>query len=397
MACNYYNIEGAPSIDVEWLECDGTTNSDTVTTGILICAQTGSVTQTGGEGNITTLGSCSVTPTPTTTQTPTPDPLTVTQTPTQTQTPTPTTTTPDGSVTQTPTQTPTQTQTSTPSPTPTLGSWIMINTSGDVDISSMIFNTTVTVTSGAFPSTPANPTISGNSELGTNTLTLNTVTTNLTYQFITVIDSNGASQQQVLSPIPFSANVNFPNVFIDVTTPIQILVQEIFPVTPTPTPTSISFLHLLYTGASCNDACDVLVKIPVTVYTTGSTINVDDHFYLDSSLTIDAEFGYYSDGINCYEYLFSNNGLNTAYVGVISPCGVTPTPTPTNTQTPTQTQTGTAAVTPTPTETPTQTQTGTAAVTPTPTETPTQTQTGTAAVTPTPKETPTQTQTPSAS
>jgi hypothetical protein len=70
MACNNYNIEGAPSIDVEWLECDGTNNSATVTTAILICAQTGSVTQTGGSGNITQLSSCFV-PTPTPTQTPT--------------------------------------------------------------------------------------------------------------------------------------------------------------------------------------------------------------------------------------------------------------------------------------------------------------------------------------
>jgi hypothetical protein len=60
VTCNNYNIEGAPSIDVEWLECDGTTNSDTVTTAILICAQTGSVYQTGGAGNITQLGTCSI-------------------------------------------------------------------------------------------------------------------------------------------------------------------------------------------------------------------------------------------------------------------------------------------------------------------------------------------------
>jgi hypothetical protein len=68
--CNYYNIEGAPSIDVEWVECDGTPNSDTVTTAITICAQTDSVYQTGGAGNITELGACS-SPTTTTTDAPT--------------------------------------------------------------------------------------------------------------------------------------------------------------------------------------------------------------------------------------------------------------------------------------------------------------------------------------
>jgi hypothetical protein len=68
LTCNYYNIEGAPSIDVEWLECDGTPNSDTVTTAITICAQTDSPYQTGGAGNITELGACS-SPTTTTSTT----------------------------------------------------------------------------------------------------------------------------------------------------------------------------------------------------------------------------------------------------------------------------------------------------------------------------------------
>jgi len=83
--CNIYNIEGAPSIDVEWLECDGTTNSATVTTAINVCAQTGSVSQTGGAGNITQLGSCtSPTTTTTTTTTTTLAPTTTTTTTTTT-------------------------------------------------------------------------------------------------------------------------------------------------------------------------------------------------------------------------------------------------------------------------------------------------------------------------
>ena len=68
ITCNNYNIEGAPSIDVEWLDCDGTPNSATVTTAIVVCAQTGSVSQTGGSGNITQLGSCT-SPTTTTSTT----------------------------------------------------------------------------------------------------------------------------------------------------------------------------------------------------------------------------------------------------------------------------------------------------------------------------------------
>jgi len=90
ITCNYYQIEGAPSIDVEWLECDGTTNSDTVTTAILICAQTNSVYQTGGEGNIVQLGPCTGPPTTTTSTTTS----TTTAEPTTTSTTTTTTTLP---------------------------------------------------------------------------------------------------------------------------------------------------------------------------------------------------------------------------------------------------------------------------------------------------------------
>ena len=95
--CTNYNIEGAPSIDVEWFECDGvTTNSATVTDAIVFCAQHDSVLQTGGEGNIIELGECgTTTPTPTSTSTPTSTPTpTGTITPTVTPTITPTTTEP---------------------------------------------------------------------------------------------------------------------------------------------------------------------------------------------------------------------------------------------------------------------------------------------------------------
>ena len=387
--------------------------------------------------NYIDVGDCtSPTPTPTTTQTPTPDPtpdpLISTQTPTQTQTPTPTTTTPDYLVTQT--QTPTQTQTQTPTTTALYVEYQITSfgygTTNDacasldavipvyaepgntVPIVSMIFydDTSLTI--------PHNGGFLGQyfllERLGTKwaaqvdtsgVLTDYAICSSLT----TPTPTPTVTPTNTETPTPTETPTQTQTGTAAVTpTQTQTGTAAVTPTptntqTQTPTVTPISFSHLLYTGASCNDACDTL-NIPLTVYTTGSTINVDDHFYLDSSLTIDAEFGYYSDGINCYDYSFSNNGLNTAYVGVISPCGVTPTPTPTNTQTPTQTQTGTAAVTPTTTltATPTQTQTQTptttttltATATPTNTQTPTQTQTGTAAVTPTPTNTQTQTSTP---
>jgi hypothetical protein len=96
VTCNNYQIEGAPSIDVEWLECDGTTNSATVSGAFqLICAQTGSVTQTGGAGNIVQLGTCTAPPTTSTTTTTTTavPPTTSTTTSTTTDVPTTSTTT----------------------------------------------------------------------------------------------------------------------------------------------------------------------------------------------------------------------------------------------------------------------------------------------------------------
>jgi len=164
--------------------------------------------------------------------------------------------------------------------------------------------------------------------------------------------------------------------------------------TPTPTPVPTSFSHGMCASGvtSCYDVCGC-VGVSFYIYTTGSTINIGDHFYLDSGLTLDALMGYYSDGTNCYDYNYSTNGANTAYVGDISVCSSLPTQTPTSTETPapTPTQTSTPAETPTPTPTYTPTETVTQTPNETPTETPTYTPTET--VTQTPSETPTQTPT----
>ena len=59
VSCNNYNIVGTPSISVEWFDCGGGFNTQTVGAGgITVCAETGTVVQTGGSGNITDLGSC---------------------------------------------------------------------------------------------------------------------------------------------------------------------------------------------------------------------------------------------------------------------------------------------------------------------------------------------------
>jgi len=128
ITCNFYNIEGAPSIDVEWLECDGTTNSDTVTTAIVICAQNGSVYQTGGAGNIIQLGTCTTSPTSTTTTT---------------EPPTTSTTTSGGGGT---------TTTTTTTGAPTSVNIFVTNSSLDVSITDITINgVAVTPVAGSFP------------------------------------------------------------------------------------------------------------------------------------------------------------------------------------------------------------------------------------------------------
>jgi hypothetical protein len=59
VSCNNYNVVGTPSINIEWFDCGGSFFTQTVGAGgITICAETGTVVQTGGSGSITDLGSC---------------------------------------------------------------------------------------------------------------------------------------------------------------------------------------------------------------------------------------------------------------------------------------------------------------------------------------------------
>ena len=59
VSCNNYNVVGTPSISIEWFDCGGSFFTQTVGAGgITICAETGTVVQTGGSGSISDLGSC---------------------------------------------------------------------------------------------------------------------------------------------------------------------------------------------------------------------------------------------------------------------------------------------------------------------------------------------------
>jgi hypothetical protein len=195
--CSNYTIEGAPSIDVEWVDCDGTPNSASVTTAILICAQTGSVYQTGGAGNITQLGSCSsITPTQTSTPTITPTQTntgTLTNTPTNTATQT-NTPTPSVTIGLTPTVTPTNTETptQTPSITPTNATAGLDITNGSLDIqiiSVSVNSVGTTVIGGSLPNTTGNGTNLSTTQIGTYTIDVN-YSCSVAGQKITLTDSD---------------------------------------------------------------------------------------------------------------------------------------------------------------------------------------------------------------
>ena len=203
--CNNYNIEGAPSIDVEWLECDGTTNSATVTTAILICAQTGSVTQTGGAGNITQLGSCSSPTTTTTTSTTTEAPTTTTTTTTTTVAPPPPTTT-------------TTTTTTTTVANPDLQ---VSNGSLDITVSNVSVNgVTATPITGSYPIPAGDTRQLDTTQIGTFDITV-TWSSSISGQNISVTDSNGTVQCQAAGN-GSNITLTFPNCVVDGVTTVLI-------------------------------------------------------------------------------------------------------------------------------------------------------------------------------
>jgi len=59
VSCTEYTITGTPSISIEWFDCGGAYLTQTVfSSPLVICAETGSVNQTGGSGSIVAGASC---------------------------------------------------------------------------------------------------------------------------------------------------------------------------------------------------------------------------------------------------------------------------------------------------------------------------------------------------
>ncbi len=59
VSCTEYTVTGTPSISIEWFDCGGAFFTQTVgASPLVICAETGTVNQTGGSGSITAGASC---------------------------------------------------------------------------------------------------------------------------------------------------------------------------------------------------------------------------------------------------------------------------------------------------------------------------------------------------
>jgi len=206
--------------DLDLCPTPTTTTTSTSTTST-------STTSTSTTSTSTSTTSTTTTAIPTTTTTSTSTTSTSTSTTSTTTTDIPTTTTTSTTSTTT-TATPPPTTTSTTTTTTTLAlEWIItVNVASDIDISGMeIGGAAVLAIVGSFPATNSGA-VEGVTQTitipGTYTLTLLSVTGALAGQSITVIDSNGASQNQAISN-PFSGNVTFTGVYVDGIVKVQVI------------------------------------------------------------------------------------------------------------------------------------------------------------------------------
>ena len=215
-----------------------TTTSTTSTSTSTTSTSTSTSTSTTSTSTSTTSTTTTAIPTTTTTSTSTSTSTSTTSTSTSTSTTSTSTSTTSTTTTDIPTTTSTTTSTTTATPPPTTTStttttttlaleWIItVNVASDIDISGMeIGGVSVLAIIGSFPVTNSGACEGVTQAIiipGTYTLTLTGVTGGLPSQSITVIDSNGASQNQAISN-PFSGNVTFTGVYVNGVVKVQII------------------------------------------------------------------------------------------------------------------------------------------------------------------------------
>ena len=127
---------------------------------------------------------------------------------------------------------------------------------------------------------------------------------------ITISNSPSVTPTETLTPTPTITISNSPSV-----TPTQTL-------TPTPTPSTVTSTEVIlsYDATDCGVACNGYYTGPTSSYytSTSTPLTTGDVLYTNSSLTILANLGFYSDGTFCYE--FCNNSGTIEICSILS-CG----------------------------------------------------------------------------
>jgi len=397
---------GGMGMTINLTECDGTNIPNfVINSEISLCNKF--FTFVGGSGGAEEVGTCidglcPTTPTPTPTQTQTQTP-TNTQTPTMTETPTQTqtqTTTQTPTTTETPTQTPTQTTTQTPSPT----------CARPEGLPNVLLVGSINLSGGACGNEDPTPeiNITGSTsvseacdlwQLALWCINCNDVNPDAS-TIVNVNALSGEGTTRIYSGFDgVNCNVVPAGIYLsastldDITgcTSSTVTIVEIDAngdvISSTTCPIPGEF-PLAYTAATETTPCDIYLPGNIQTYygSTGGTLSNGFVLFADSSLSVFAPNGYYSNGIYSW-FVSGDSGVMSGQTSCVS---VTPTPTATNTSTPTPT--ATSGATPTPTATVTSTATPTLTNTPTPTATSISGETPTP--TPTMTSTPTQTQTP---
>ena len=246
-------------------------------------------------------------------------------------------------------------------PNQTKNIWLVNNTYSSANVTIVVVNEGAFPPAGATPTptpTPTNtPTVSTtptntptNTATPTNTSTVTQTPTDTPSETPTQTPTGTAAVTQTPSTTATETPTPTPTGTSAVTpTPTQTGTSAVTP-TPTCSPNAVS-ISLSY-GDTPNNACASGSFTLYYPFSQGGTLELGEFVYQNSSLSIPAEDGFYSDTNNNWYAISGGLGEITEKDNGGCLSLVTPTPTITQTPTNTATPTQTATNTPTPTSTP---------------------------------------------
>ena len=236
-------------------------------------------------------------------------------------------------------------------PNQTKNIWLVNNTYSSANVTIVVVNEGAFPPAGATPTptpTPTNtPTVSTTptdtpSVTTTPTDTPSVTTTPTNTPEVTTTPTPSTTATETPTPTPTGTSAVTP-------TPTQTGTSAVTP-TPTCSPNAVS-ISLSY-GDTPNNACASGSFTLYYPFSQGGTLELGEFVYQNSSLSIPAEDGFYSDTNNNWYAISGGLGEITEKDNGGCLSLVTPTPTITQTPTNTSTPTQTATNTPTPTSTP---------------------------------------------